>query len=599
MLGSNASALCVGALWSFSVLCLVRHSSSLLLYNAYFMLFSTCRPLFDYISLLAWFRAPPAHITLPPPEHLLQNFDPEEPTLLARGAPMLLRKEKTCPHCRAVVREAPVEAWAVKDTVGHLYTHFDTIAKQLYPSHERPTDGPVVTGIGLEAWNGVFRGVTRPRALGAANAEPDAQGQNVDGDEDEGRRGFWDEEDEVYRCRDCMHEIYGGVCSSCGRLYAEHLHEDGDEWFTEDEVDGGLWMDHGPVGNWHGNAGMDNVIYDGSDVDDFHFGDVGLMGGPHRAREDDGYESSFIDDSDDGNQDGQVRNGNGEEYHSAEDDEEQDDEPRRTSARTRIRMPGGLDTGSEDEENEQVQGRPQAAFNNRRRILSLSDSEGEAGSVRSNADDAEGHDHPRLSTNGNDDEDDESEVAPHWSRTLVPRLRSRFGAMLSESDEASGSDHDSVRSHTPHLPSTYQSFVSDHGPLHPIRAHLTNSEDEHDYGYSRRNIRYACMQQAMFITLMANDILYSGARVRMMADSSGGLALLSCLTKVRAMGCSSMTVHTSTSTTRTLTQAQVLVAHIMEMLTLKTRDLHEYVCSLKLHTRCEDFLWHISIGIFL
>jgi hypothetical protein len=34
--------------------------------------------------------------------------------------------------------------------------------------------------------------------------------------------GMYDAEDQVYRCLDCMHEIWGGQCSQCGRHYSGH-----------------------------------------------------------------------------------------------------------------------------------------------------------------------------------------------------------------------------------------------------------------------------------------------------------------------------------------------------------------------------------------
>ena len=64
-------------------------------------------------SLSEWFRAPPSHIGQPIPEHLRHNFDTENQALLARNSPMLLRKEKACPVCRAVIRDAPIEAWGL------------------------------------------------------------------------------------------------------------------------------------------------------------------------------------------------------------------------------------------------------------------------------------------------------------------------------------------------------------------------------------------------------------------------------------------------------------------------------------------------------
>jgi hypothetical protein len=63
--------------------------------------------------------------------------------------------------------------------------------------------------------------------------------------------GMYDAEDGgVYRCLDCMHEIWGGMCSNCHRVYAGHSTGDDDdeedddgssvdeEFFIEDHVGG-------------------------------------------------------------------------------------------------------------------------------------------------------------------------------------------------------------------------------------------------------------------------------------------------------------------------------------------------------------------------
>jgi len=47
--------------------------------------------------------------------------------------------------------------------------------------------------------------------------------------------GMFDAEDHVYRCLDCMHEIWGGRCSSCDREYPGHPEAGDDD--DEDEED--------------------------------------------------------------------------------------------------------------------------------------------------------------------------------------------------------------------------------------------------------------------------------------------------------------------------------------------------------------------------
>ena len=41
--------------------------------------------------------------------------------------------------------------------------------------------------------------------------------------------GMFDAEDQVYRCLDCMHEIWGRSCSHCGRQYDDHNVDPSDE----------------------------------------------------------------------------------------------------------------------------------------------------------------------------------------------------------------------------------------------------------------------------------------------------------------------------------------------------------------------------------
>jgi hypothetical protein len=126
--------------------------------------------------------------------------------------------------------------------------------------------------------------------------------------------GIRDAEDGgVYRCLDCMHEIWDGVCSGCGRGYAGRI-EAGDEahGFLVDGEDGGWW---GP--DWLADHGSDDDDGEGDHDDDGIAQEVvaaameRILGRYRREADeasedddgdegggDDGYESSFIDDDD-------------------------------------------------------------------------------------------------------------------------------------------------------------------------------------------------------------------------------------------------------------------------------------------------------------
>lgn len=427
---------------------------------------------------------------------------------------MLLRKEKTCPHCRAVVSEAPVESWAVKDTVGHLFSRFDVIAKQLYPGHERPAGGSTVPGPSAEAWNGVFKPAPKKRnglAIRLRADENNAEGaEERNGVEGEGENalGFWDEEDDVWRCSECLHEIWEGTCSECGRQYIGHANTaDGDGWFTEDEVAGGLWFDHGLDGDWHDeDANIGDDRFEDPDDDDDHENDMGVLARMFGRRpqftanprdDDAGYESSFIDDEDDETQNEQrAHDDDDDEYHSAEDDDDAHadhsgddrshlDRARRSmDARGRTRMPGGLDLGSEgldddDDEHEQAERAAPASGVPHRRVLRLIDSEDESQNHSSDAENArEGTNTNTNGTANEDDEEEEDDVSPHWSRSLIPRLRNRFGTLLSDSDEASESDQDGGGSDDQQLTRREQRFISDRGYVRSSQENLTDSEDD-------------------------------------------------------------------------------------------------------------------------
>jgi hypothetical protein len=86
--------------------------------------------------------------------------------------------------------------------------------------------------------------------------------------------GMYDAEDQVYRCLDCMHEIWGGSCSQCGRHYGGHDVDASDENASGEEH----------RARWSILPAMERI-----------------MGWPHGGvdESDDGsFESSFIDDDD-------------------------------------------------------------------------------------------------------------------------------------------------------------------------------------------------------------------------------------------------------------------------------------------------------------
>ncbi|KAF8556618.1 hypothetical protein OG21DRAFT_1506375 [Imleria badia] len=287
-----------------------------LMYKPYAL--APCGHLACHSCLVNWFTAPP-------PDN--------------RPAPPAIMRKKTCPHCRAVVRERPVEVWGVKG-IAHATGKSGLLPNQ-FPV---PIEAPESQNANADPWKDIF-----PRPGAGSHRRfpwffPDADSDDDDvhiadiaprGDD----VGMLDMEDGgIYRCLDCMHEIWDGVCSSCGRVYPGHRPE-GDE---DDEADAVGWLeDHMgaeevDVADDPGWMGLeDGEADDGGDIDDwrpfepwrrqFHMfrGPWGFLGTIHVDEEDDeededdiiygraddprvvdedegsedeGYESSFIDD---------------------------------------------------------------------------------------------------------------------------------------------------------------------------------------------------------------------------------------------------------------------------------------------------------------
>jgi hypothetical protein len=144
------------------------------------------------------------------------------------GVPAIVRK-KTCPHCRAVVRDRPAEIWTVKN-LAHLIVKSGLANVPPHPEAQANVDRPA----DVDPWDGIFRKSAHgflPWLLAEEAENEPRRGEDV---------GMLDMEDGgIYRCLDCMHEIWDGVCTSCGRRYPGH--EEGEDW-SDDE----LGLDFGP-----------------------------------------------------------------------------------------------------------------------------------------------------------------------------------------------------------------------------------------------------------------------------------------------------------------------------------------------------------------
>ncbi|KAH9170512.1 hypothetical protein EDB89DRAFT_1977735 [Lactarius sanguifluus] len=170
-------------------------------------------------------------------------------------------RKKTCPQCRAVVRGRPIEAWNVKDMVAAVVK--SGLALDFPPPAEVDSN-EAASGESADPeppsrdpWANVFPPLPLRTGLSPTGGSPDVF-------------GMFDAEDQVYRCLDCMHEIWGRSCSHCGRYYDGH------------DVD--LSDDEAPP---EGHHAMWSIL-------------PAIMGWPRAASVDgsaDGsYEASFIDD---------------------------------------------------------------------------------------------------------------------------------------------------------------------------------------------------------------------------------------------------------------------------------------------------------------
>ncbi|KAF7293000.1 RING-type domain-containing protein [Mycena indigotica] len=128
-----------------------------------------------------------------------------------------LPRKKTCPHCRARIRDRPAEAWSIKDMVVGL------VKSDLVPTFSGlPPPPPQLPGQGLnnedvpkDPWHNIFHYPHQHpgfHPLMHNGEQPSVEDMGMLDLEDGG----------IYRCLDCMNEIWDGVCTSCHRVYPGH-----------------------------------------------------------------------------------------------------------------------------------------------------------------------------------------------------------------------------------------------------------------------------------------------------------------------------------------------------------------------------------------
>ena len=153
---------------------------------------------------------------------LPENVD--EVQLIVNGAEAkrgtYLRRRKTCPLCRATVLQRPVEMWGIKSMVVTLVnSKLVDLPVPTTPPNSTPGGANNTDDTNNDPWRNIFY----PTNINA-RLEPLVQNQA-----DREDMGMYDNEDGgIYRCIDCFHEIWGGVCSGCNRGYPGHEGDDDD-----------------------------------------------------------------------------------------------------------------------------------------------------------------------------------------------------------------------------------------------------------------------------------------------------------------------------------------------------------------------------------
>ena len=168
-----------------------------------------------------------------------------------------LRRRKTCPVCRAAVLQRPVEMWGIKSMVV-------TLVNSKLVDLPVPIAPPNSTIVGEannndDANNDPWRYIFHPTNINAR------LGPLVQNQADREHMGMYDVEDGgIYRCIDCFHEIWEGVCSGCNRGYPGHDGDDDDNDDNDSDLLGHqeapeFLDDEEPIPFW--GEGNGNLIY--------------------------------------------------------------------------------------------------------------------------------------------------------------------------------------------------------------------------------------------------------------------------------------------------------------------------------------------------
>ncbi|QRV98921.1 Zinc finger, C3HC4 type (RING finger) protein [Ceratobasidium sp. AG-Ba] len=178
------------------------------------------------------------------------------------------RKRKTCPHCRGAVLSRPVELFGLAPAAAAL-------AGQSDPSAVVPAFGPATSD--ADPWAKLF----------PANAE----------------KPFQDDEDGVIRCPDCMHEVWGGECTHCGRVFTDESGEsaygsdDGSiSVFGDGSVYRGVNIYDGSIFGAGSDEGEGDSLY-GSEVEGVAEELAARIPVMYDSYEDEDDDDSFIDDA--------------------------------------------------------------------------------------------------------------------------------------------------------------------------------------------------------------------------------------------------------------------------------------------------------------
>ena len=139
-----------------------------------------------------------------------------------------LRRRKTCPVCRAAVLQRPVEMWGIKAMVVTLVnSELVDLAVPIATQNSTALGGNNNGDANNDPWRYIFHPTNTAM-----------QGPLVQNQADHEHMGMYDNEDGgIYRCIDCLHEIWGGVCSGCNRGYPGHEGDDDDDDDDDDDSD--------------------------------------------------------------------------------------------------------------------------------------------------------------------------------------------------------------------------------------------------------------------------------------------------------------------------------------------------------------------------